>query len=164
MSIKNINPFSVPHDIWKKREPTNEERQEMIKRGTWKPFVSINVQIDKTISNPMDAAEFLAACQHDSRLDRFVIKFLDESNEYSKWLSLMPESVPIELLDYQDSYPPSDFRIVDQIVNEHGIVLPDGQFLFHGGLWPKNQYGERISKFVTERVLIYIILPKGCTK
>lgn len=81
MNIKSINPFGVPHDIWKTREPTNEESLEMIKQGIWKPCVSINVQIDKTICHPMDAAEFLAANQHESRLDRFVAKFLDTSDE-----------------------------------------------------------------------------------
>ncbi|ELI7918227.1 TPA: hypothetical protein U5E31_003807 [Yersinia enterocolitica] len=160
MNIKCINPFRTPHEIWKEREPTHEESQEMIKQGTWKPFVSIKEQIDQTISNPMDAAEFLAANQYESRLDRFVINFLDKSNEYSQWLSLMPESVPGELLDYQGLYPPSDFNIIDQIVNRNGIVLPDGQFLFHGGLWPKDKYGNPVTKFVTDRVLSTSFCPK----
>ncbi|MFP2420046.1 hypothetical protein ACLEUK_07385 [Pseudescherichia vulneris] len=160
MNIKNINPFSAPHDIWKTRAPTNEESREMIKQGTWKPCVSINIQIDKTIQNPMDAAEFIAANQNESRLDWFVIKFLDRSDEYLKWLSLMPSSVPIELLNYQDSYPPDDFSIIDQAVKQHGIVLPDGQFLFHGGLWPKDKSGKRSSTFVTDRVLSTSFCPK----
>ncbi|MCL9674577.1 hypothetical protein [Citrobacter sp. MNAZ 1397] len=160
MNIKSINPFGVPHDIWKTREPTNEESLEMIKQGIWKPCVSINIQIDKTICHPMDAAEFLAANQHESRLDRFVAKFLDTSDEYSKWLSLMPSFVPIELLDYQDSYPPNDFNIIDQAVKTYGILLPDGQFLFHGGLWPSDKHGNPSSTFVTDRVLSTSFCPK----
>ncbi|HDV1387294.1 TPA: hypothetical protein RHV40_005462, partial [Escherichia coli] len=160
MNIKSINPFGAPHDIWKTREPTNEETQEMIKQGIWKPTVSINVQIDKTIYNPMDAAEFLAANKDESRLDRFVGKFLDTSDEYSNWLSLMPSLVPIELLDYQDSYPPNDFNIIDQAVKTHGIFLPDDQFLFHGGLWPNDKHGNPSSTFVTDRVLSTSFCPK----
>ncbi|EMM6855572.1 TPA: hypothetical protein ACX3LN_004601 [Enterobacter hormaechei] len=160
MNIKSINPFGVPHDIWKTREPTNEESLEMIKQGIWKPCVSINVQIDKTICHPIDAAEFLAVNQHESRLDRFVAKFLDTSDEYSKWLSLMPSFVPIELLDYQDSYPPNDFNIIDQAVKTYGILLPDGQFLFHGGLWPSDKHGNPSSTFVTDRVLSTSFCPK----
>lgn len=160
MNIKSINPFSVPYDMWQTREPTEDEMQEMIEQNTWNPFVSINVQIDKTISNPMDAAEFLASNQHESRLDRFVSTFFDKSTEYSKWLQLMPNTTPIELLIYQDSYPPNDLNIIDQKVKEHGIVIPDGQFLFHGGLWPKDKYGVCSSKFVTDRVLSTSFCPK----
>ncbi|CZV89494.1 Uncharacterised protein [Enterobacter cloacae] len=120
----------------------------------------INVQIDKTIYHPMDAAEFLAANQHESRLDRFVVKFLDTSEEYLKWLSHMPSVVPVELLDYQGSYPPKDFNIIDQAVKKHGIHLPDGQFLFHGGLWPSDENAEPYSTFVTDRVLSTSFCPK----
>lgn len=160
MNIKSINPFGVPHDIWKTRAPTDDESREMIKQGVWKPFVSINVQIDKTICHPMDAAEFLAENQHESRLDRFVEKFLDKSDEYSKWLSLMPSFVPVELLNYQRSYPPNDFNIIDQAVKTHGILLPDGQFLFHGGLWPSDEHGNPFFTFITDRVLSTSFCPK----
>lgn len=160
LNIKSIDPFRAPHDIWETRKPTDAESREMIKQGKWNPFVSINVQIDKTIRHPMDAAEFLAANQHESRLDRFVVKFLDTSNEYSKWLNLMPSVVPAELLDYQRSYPPNDFNIIDQAVKAHGIIIPDGQFLFHGGLWPSNEHGDPCTAFVTDRVLSTSFCPK----
>lgn len=155
-----INPYSSPHELWETREPTREESSEMIKQGTWKPCVSIKVKIDTTIHSPFDAAMFVASNQHDLRLDRYVHKYLDGSEQYAQWLSLMPESVPEELLSYQSSYPPSDFDKINDIVNVFGIHMPDDQVLFHGGVWPKNQYGNPEVSLITDRVLSTSLCPK----
>lgn len=160
MAVCVIDPYSSPVELWETREPTRQECSEMIKQRVWKPCVSIKVRIDRIIRSPLDAAMFFASNQHDLRHDSHVRNYLDESDEYAKWLSFMPGVVPEELLSYQESYPPPDFDKVNEAVNVFGIIMPDEQFLFHGGGWPRDKDGNHVTTLITDRVLSTSLCPK----
>lgn len=160
MKMNKIDPFSPQIDLWMERDPNEEECNEMIQHGTWKPFIRIKIKKEKTINNPFEAALFLLENQSEARLDRHVIRYLDRSKEYLNWLSFMPKSLPKELIDYQCSYPPEDLNAVDHMVNQYGVVIPNGQTLFHGGLWPRDKDGSCYPSFETDRVLSTSFCPK----
>lgn len=160
MNLNIINPFGSPYEVWQTRELTLLERLDMRQQKVWKPHLSIKVKIDKIIRSAMDAAEFLAADQQEHRLDRFVVKYLDSCNEYSSWLSHMPKPIPEALLEYQNSYRLSDLDIVNELVELHGLSIPNGQILFHGGVWPTDFSGKYSTELVIDRVLSTSFCPK----
>ncbi|HHR5390833.1 TPA: hypothetical protein ACS5PF_004009, partial [Salmonella enterica subsp. enterica] len=62
--------------------------------------------------------------------------------------------------EYQNNYSNTDLIAVDRLVNECGVIPPDGQFLFHGGLWPSDEGKLKLTRIVTERVLSTSLCPK----
>lgn len=155
--LKCIEPFSKQYDVLLERDLTEEE---MIKEGNWNPWAKKIVRVDKTIKSPLDAALFLGATKHEKRLDRFVQHFLDDCPEYKNWLEFMPDPVPAELIEYQDNYASTDLTSVDRLVKKYGVLPPDGQFLFHGGLWPREVNTKNPAVYFTDRVLSTSLCPK----
>lgn len=49
----------------------------------------------------------------------------------------MPSVTPQILLDYQQLYPLSHTQMAqaNNEINNHGVMIPHGQILFHGGQW-----------------------------
>ncbi|WP_413503152.1 hypothetical protein [Serratia proteamaculans] len=155
-----ICPFSSPYELWETRELTSEETDKLIENGQWKPFLTVKVKLETTISTPFDAARFIASNKNDSRLDHRVTAYIRENPGYSQWRSYMPSETPDALADYQENYPPDDFSPINQLVVNYGIALPEGQSLFHGGFWPVNEDGSLLDTHTTNRVLSTSLCPK----
>lgn len=153
MSLNIISPFGTAFNIYKERELTKEEEQKAINDGSFELFMTKKIGIDKIIKSPMDAAEFVGADQHENRLNNYVDNFLTKNTEYARWLSFMPQPTPSEMIKYQQSYLQCNPLVVNDIVIESGIYLPINQTLFRGGMWPKDDNGNNLLEYTTEKIL-----------
>lgn len=66
----------------------------------------------------------------------------------------MPSKTPPALSDYKNKYPKCDFSAVNNAIKLCGKNLPDGQVLFHAGVWPGAQ------KVITNRPLSTTFCPQ----
>lgn len=158
--FKIIDPFSAPLEIWYEREPTNEEADDLLLKGDWKPFIQIKIKIDSVLKCAHDAAKLIAANKDEPRIDHHVINYLKKNTEYKKWRSVMPHPTPEPLISYQEDYPPEDFEAVNSLISKHGMLIPEGQVLFHGGSWPLEKSGGMMESFLTKRVFSTSFCPR----
>ncbi|MEM8324887.1 hypothetical protein Q4S25_16575, partial [Morganella morganii] len=118
---------------WETRKPTQKESiAHYEKHGN---FFAPNVRVNllKTIPNPYVAAihQILHGATY---IENHIDNFLDNSADFKKWLSCMPEVVPQNIRDYQQIYNENCiYEDVSQTIRDVGAVLPDGQYIFHGG-------------------------------
>ncbi|AVG75455.1 hypothetical protein [Pantoea ananatis] len=159
-TLIKVDPFSSPFELWETREPTAAERDELLKRREWKPFYEIKVGIQARINSALDAAKETVANKEDNRISHHTISYIKNSHEYAAWRSYMPKRTPSELVNYQESYPPKDFDIINRLVSRHGIIVPEGQTFFHGGVWPSDENGNPLNSISTKRVLSTSFCPK----
>lgn len=89
------------------------------------------------ITSWLDAAHVLAFAGANSDIAWHIENELANGGEYASWRAHMPPVTPQILLDYQQLYPLSPARMAqaDNEVNTHGMMIPHGQILFHGGQW-----------------------------
>ncbi|ASM00643.1 hypothetical protein JY446_08690 [Serratia marcescens] len=158
--FNKIDPFSLPLEIWEEREPTEVETDELLSRGEWRPCCQIKVKIDLILNSAHDAARLIAGNKDENRIDNHVISYLEKNMEYKKWRECMPHSTPKQLIDYQENYPPKDFEVINSLISKHGMLIPVGQALFHGGIWPLDKMGGQVKSFLTNRVLSTSFCPK----
>ncbi|MEN4558948.1 hypothetical protein ABEG45_19480 [Pantoea agglomerans] len=158
--FKRIDPFSPPLVIWDEREPTNEEADNLLLKGEWKPFIQIKVKINSVLKSAQDAAKLIAANKDESRIDHHVINHLNKNNEYKKWRSAMPYPTPAPLIAYQEDYPPEDLEAINSLISKHGMLIPEGQVLFHGGAWPLEKTGKMMGSLLTNRVFSTSFCPR----
>lgn len=155
MSLPIVNPFAHPYRIWSKREPSFEEMTAHMQNfGRMMP--SVNDELLKEIDSPIKAGMYMAECGANSGLGHHVESFLDHDTNYKCWRSAMPSKTPIAIADYQQKYPRYNAVAVTGEISTHGHILSDGQFLFHGGLWP----GGSSSQFVTNRPFSTSLCPQ----
>lgn len=155
-----IDPFNSPIELWKTREPSAEELKVLLKNNEWKPFCKINVEKEVTINSSFDAAKLVAGDKNESRIDKHVILYLSKSQEFKKWRTAMPHPTPQALVEYQEKYRSTNFDLINLLVSEHGMIIPEGQVLFHGGVWPRDANGEQLKAFITTRALSTSFCPK----
>ncbi|MGP2978020.1 hypothetical protein ACTVLL_12820 [Serratia nevei] len=159
--FNKIDPFSPPLEIWEEREPTEVETDELLSRGEWRPHCQIKVKVDAILNSAHDAAKLIAGNKDENRIDHHVISYLEKNMEYKKWRECMPHPTPKQLIDYQENYPPKDFEVINSLISKHGMLIPEGQVLFHGGIWPlDNKMGGQVKSFMTNRVLSTSFCPK----
>ncbi|EPW9635124.1 hypothetical protein ACS78I_18525 [Yersinia enterocolitica] len=158
--FNKIDPFSPPLEIWEKREPTEVEIDELLSRGEWRPCCQIKVKIDSILNSAHDAAKLIARNKDENRIDHHVISYLERNMEYKKWRKGMPHPTPRQLIDYQENYPPKDFEVINSLISRHGMLIPEGQVLFHGGIWPLDEMGGQVKSFLTNRVISTSFCPK----
>ncbi|MDJ0034145.1 hypothetical protein [Pantoea ananatis] len=158
--LKKIDPFSTPLEIWDEREPTNEEVDDLISKGEWRPFIKIKSKLNSVLKSAYDAAKLIAANKDEVSIDDHVISYLNKNTEYNKWRSFMPYPTPEPLISYQEDYPPEDFEAINSLVSKYGILIPEGQVLFHGRAWPLDKLGEMMESFLTDRVLSTSFCPR----
>ncbi|WP_207286024.1 hypothetical protein [Pseudomonas sp. FW300-N2A2] len=82
----------------------------------------------------------------DNRLEDHIHSVLNDNPALAGIRRLMPNSTPPALARYQSDYPKYDPLEVDREIRAHGVILGEGQFLFHGGCWPTER-----DVFVTDR-------------
>ena len=90
------------------------------------------------VYNYWQAAEHIALCPHDGAFEWFLDDALEHNSAYSFLSSKVPPETPPALLDYQEKYPDYNPEEVDREINSFGVILAEGQCLFHGGLWPSH--------------------------
>ena len=158
--FNKIDPFSPPLEIWEEREPTAEETAEVLSRGEWRPCYQIKVKIESILNSAYDAAKLIAGNKDENRINHHVISYLEKNMEYKKWRDGMPYPTPKQLIDYQENYPPKDLEVINSLISKHGMMIPEGQTLFHGGIWPLDEMGCQVKSFLTNRVLSTSFCPK----
>lgn len=89
------------------------------------------------ITSLLDAAHVLAFAGANGDIAWHIENELENGDEYKNWRANMPPVTPQILLDYQQLYPLSPVQMdqVNNEVNTHGMMIPHGQILFHGGQW-----------------------------
>lgn len=90
------------------------------------------------ISSHLEAAIYISKTGADNGLENFIDSYLDQDQSYRTLRQAMPSKTPSVLFDFQQKYPNFSAADVDREINNIGHVLSEGQYLFHGGLWPNN--------------------------
>lgn len=135
--LEVVNPFNPPYEVWQTREPTTEERfaHAKIHGNPFAPLV--NEKLLLTIKNHCDAAIYQVT-NGVTGIEDHIDDYLDNDVNFSNLLSKMPSLVPSALSNYQESYDPSlAYEEVSSIIEDVGVLLPDGQYVFHGGVLPR---------------------------
>lgn len=135
MILPLVNVFMPPYEKWSTRQRTQQESLDFYKEnGYFLPFV--NDKLQEKISTPFEAACYMARKGADNALEHHIDAQLDNSSEYRIWRQCMPSKTPDAIRRFQQEYPSFDQFDVDSEINRNTNLLSDGQFLFHGGLWP----------------------------
>lgn len=145
MSLPIVNVFSDPYEVWEHREATQDE---MLENFRIHKFFNSTIRTRQiaSIATHVDAASYIANRSVDNGLENFIDKFLDESPEYRSFRNQMPSKTSSVLFEYQQKYPKYSIVDVDKAINDIGQSLSDGQYLFHGGLWPDNKSNSLVLK------------------
>jgi len=152
---KIIDIFSTPYEVWSTREATRDEMLKIFKEKGY--FLSVvRDRLIEVIDTPLKAAKYIAKVSIDDELERFIDEMLEHSDAYKLMRQKMPSKTPKGLADYQKRYSKCDFREVDQAINSYGDLLAEGQYLFHGGLWPDHMG----TQFTTTRPLSTTFSPQ----
>lgn len=138
-----VNTFEIPCELWETRNQTYEE---MIESGDLHKIVK--VRLEAKIENHLDAAKYILIKEVDRRLECFIKDSLNSSPDYRKMRREMPSQTPLSLSNYQRKFQSNTFEQVSADIKTYGKILSDGQYLFHGGLWPVTALG---GCFVTDR-------------
>ena len=146
MTLPLINIFPYPYEVWSMRKATKNEMMKFYNENGY--FTTeVKDKLTKVIDTPLEAAKHIIEVGADNGLENFIDKVLNTSQDFKVMRDSMPQRTPKEIFDYQKKYPHCNCVEVDQAINTHGDILAEGQYLFHGGLWPKAS--ER--QFITTR-------------
>lgn len=135
MILPLVNNFIPPYKKWSTRRPTQHESLDCYQKNGYFP-TSVNDRLEEIVSTPFDAACYMARKGADSSLEHHINAQLDNSAEYKVWRQCMPSETPDAIRKFQQEYPGYDQLEVDFEINKNANLLSEGQFLFHGGLWP----------------------------
>lgn len=88
-------------------------------------------------ANGMELARNLADQPADNDLPMSLHTALQSSVAYKEWKAAMPPLYQVPALHrYRNEYPHYDSSAVTLEIHAHGLPIPMGQLLFHGGVWP----------------------------
>lgn len=135
MMLPIVDTFMPAYEAWTTRTPSHEEMMEIYQR-TGGFSTHVNDQLIARVTNPLEAAHYIANRGADGGLDSHINGALDQDAGYMQWRCSMPSATPPGLKKYKSSYPYYDAAEVDAEINAHGVLLPIGQELFHAGVWP----------------------------
>jgi hypothetical protein len=143
MNLPIVNTFHSAYESWSTRDPTEQESLEHYKReGSFIPFVKDKLQA--VVKDHINAAAYMAQRGMDNGLEFHINRHLDQDSNYKSWRSHMPSKTPSSIKNFQQRYPNYTQSEVDADINCIGKTLSEGQFLFHGGLWFKEDANEVI--------------------
>ena len=134
--LPTVDTFATPLEIWSQRDATHAEMMAQLQATGRMPHHRVNDQLQRTITNALQAAQYMAQVGADNRVENHIDTALANSSAYSTWRRAMPSATPKSLATYQKMYPHCDFVAITNDINNIGAVLSPGQFLFHGGCWP----------------------------
>ena len=145
MILPLVNNFVPPYEKWSTRQPTQQENLDCYqKNGHFLPFV--NDRLEERVSTSLEAACYMARKGADNALESHIDTQLDNSSEYKFWRQCMPSKTPDAIRKFQQEYPKYDRYEVDSEINKNANLLSEGQFLFHGGLWPSSSSHIKLNK------------------
>lgn len=153
MTLPIVDIFAQPYEAWTTRTPTHEEMMES-HRQTGRLCMHINDRLIARVTNPLEAAHYIATVGADNGLGFHIDRVLDNDKGYSQWRRSMPSATPPGLKRYKSSYPSYDPVQVQNEINTQGVLLPVGQELFHAGVWPGG------ASLVTDRPLSTSFCPQ----
>jgi len=132
-----INVFDKPYEAWTWRNTSLEEALDLVKNKGFhfSQATSVKDKLEEKVSDHFEAARRMLRVGADSGLERHIDSALDENAEYQALRARMPVTEPEELTSYQGSFTEADWGAADVAINEVGMQMAEGQFLFHGGLW-----------------------------
>lgn len=113
MTLPLINMFQEPYIVWNMRKATHEE----LLTGNYHPLTGVKTTIKVNVSNPFEAARYMAEVKVDNGLERFIDNFLHTSLECRNWQNAMPAITPEPLIHYKQYYPKFDTAAVDNCIN-----------------------------------------------
>lgn len=131
-----VDTFTTPYEVWSQRDATHEEMLAQLQTTGRMPHSRINDQLQLSVTNGLQAAQYMAQVGADGGLERHIDAALANSAAYGTWRKAMPSATPKSLSDYQKKYPACNFAAIDSDINSIGAALSPGQVLFHGGCWP----------------------------
>lgn len=153
---KPVDVFSTPFEVYEERNATMEEMRTLVEQGRSIPeAMRIRGRLTETISNHIEAAARMLRVGVDNALESHVDRQISESSQHKELLAKMPERVPERLASYQSEHQAHLFREADEAINAHGVAMPEGQFLFHGGVLSGNDH-----PFTTTRPLSTSFCPQ----
>ncbi|ATF52644.1 hypothetical protein [Morganella morganii] len=135
--LEIVNPFNPPYEVWQTREPTSDEisSHAKIHGNIFAP--DVKVKLITTIKNHHEAAIYQLT-KAVTNIEDHIDNYLDNDVNFSNLLSKMPSTTPSALSDYQEAYDPGlAYEEVSSIIKDVGVLLPDGQYVFHGGVLPR---------------------------
>ena len=155
MALPLVNVFSRPYEVWSMREATQDEMLRLYSENGYFQ-TTVKDKLQKVIDSNLKAAIHIIEAGADNGLENFIDEALNKSQHFKLMRNSMPQRTPDKIFNYQKKYPHCDFAEVDQVINKYGDILAEGQYLFHGGLWP-NGLG---NNFITDRPLSTSFCPQ----
>jgi hypothetical protein len=134
MALPAIDIFERPYEAWQYRTASVEEMLSNTPIGA-SPCLHVKDKLLAIITNSLEAAIYMAKVGADNALGQYINNALDNNLAHRLWRNTMPSRIPNELSEYQRRYSECDLKAVDEKINQYGILLPNGQVLFHGGTW-----------------------------
>lgn len=135
-----IDVFTEPYEVWTRRRNTQQEALDLVLNHGVHPSQALEMN-DKRIAvvaTAVEAGARILEARVDNGLERHIEASLDSSAEYQALRGLMPSDEPPALSVYQGSFKERDWAPADAAIKSNGVEMADGQFLFHGGLWPSD--------------------------
>lgn len=155
MPLGIVDPFSPPYEMWDYRHPSVDELMAFYKIHDNFAMPMIKTNLLAQIDNHYDAAVYQVK-RGASEIESHINHHLDDDHNFIEWRRRMPSAIPKALWDYQLRHVSGNtYKDVTDIINEVGVYLPEGQYVFHGG---KLSGGER--EFVTTRPLSTSLCPQ----
>ncbi|MDG9929042.1 MULTISPECIES: hypothetical protein [unclassified Pseudomonas] len=142
-----IDVFTEPYEAWTWRRASQQEALDLLNHGVHpSQAMEVKDKLIAVVSTPVEAASRMLDARVDNGLEHHVDAALYSSAEYQTLQSLMPSDEPPALSAYQGSFTEHDWAPADAAIKSNGVEMADGQFLFHGGLWPSES-----NTFITTR-------------
>ncbi len=136
MNLPIVNAFSPPYEVWFERDPSLQEMFDYHQKNGFL-LGKVKVELEAIIDSHFKAAEHMLMRGVDNALGNHIRNYLDIDSNFLHWKMNMPSQTPKALADYQRNYPNCDFEKVDEEINALQINLSEGQYLYHGGIFPE---------------------------
>lgn len=115
------------------RTATKEEIQVKIDNGTFSGIIDMHVK--ENIGEISNSKELVTKMLKDKiNVENEINKILDKDKNYKNAKS---SKTPKSILKYQKTNDNKNTEKINNDIHEHGVILPKGQELFHGGLTGK---------------------------
>lgn len=136
-----VNVFANKYERWQTRSASLEELTDRVKNQgmSMADACHIKTQLINLISTHSEAASYLLLEHADNGLAQHIEKALESSTEYRQLLKQMPKSTPKALTTYQSRFSDADIAQADNAIKAYGILISEGQILFHGGHWTSHE-------------------------
>lgn len=155
MSLRIVNPFSEPYVEWSQKDATQEERLAFYREHGFFGGGYVNDRVKAVVNNHYEAAVYQVK-NGATGIENHIDEHLKNDENFADWRRRMPSAIPKPLWNYQVRHQPGlTYPEVSEIINQIGVCLPDGQYVYHGGLLSKNG-----NEFITTRPLSTSLCPQ----